>query len=160
MQLKQITKTSDVPRINCDCQECRTPCSHMPGYLSPEDLVNFTEDQLEASSGAVVIKDGERVELPTLVPKQREDGTCIFLTDDGCSIHGWAPYGCRTFTVCNTWNDDAFEREVGLMEIYNDKKENGPYSRTVEKLKNAGQNARFLSERLTNFQNALMELER
>lgn len=131
----------------------------MPGYLTPCDLVNFDSADLLASEGATVVKDGKRLQLPTLVPKQKEDGSCVFLSDSGCTVHGCAPYGCRVFTVCEDWTDDHAEREIGLIEIWKDMEQNGEYSRTVEELKQNGQNARKLSVRLTNFQNALRELE-
>lgn len=118
MQLDQYERTF------CDCQKCKAACRHMPGMLAPGDIdrigdylgiqpgayADFVTRNFRASDGALVVKDGRPMRIPTIVPATKEDGSCVFLTSDGrCSIHPVAPFGCSRFNVCaeRTPEDDA-----------------------------------------------------
>lgn len=99
-------------RTTCNCAACQVGCRTMPGMLGAGDLDRIADhlgadrDELMLSSfvagtGAKVIavpRSGSPVlvEIPTITPKQREDGSCVFLQADGlCQIHPVSPYGCR-----------------------------------------------------------------
>jgi Fe-S-cluster containining protein len=98
-------------RTVCACQECTLNCRHIPGYLIPADLERIQQylspsenllvwacQHLLASPSALVLREGQVVRIPTLVPARRPDGACVFLTDaDRCAIHAAAPYGCAFF---------------------------------------------------------------
>ena len=83
----------------------------MPGSLVPGDLERIEEFTGNIGNGDFVmenfrVSDGAKVgvlvggklipvSIPSLVPAQRPDGRCVFLTDDGkCSIHPVSPFGC------------------------------------------------------------------
>lgn len=102
-------------RSYCDCRKCLAACRHMPGMLSPldvdrisdymrvpdDDWTEWFRDHFVASEGAVVVRKGTLERIGTITPAQREDGSCVFLNDDGrCSIHPVAPFGCAQFDVC------------------------------------------------------------
>lgn len=97
-----------VARTNCSCKVCTDNCRFMPGFLIPADLerlipertsiFQWAEENLLASPGAVVVRDGKVMRIPTLVPAVKEDGSCIHLTLEGqCDIHDDAPFGCALF---------------------------------------------------------------
>lgn len=108
-------------RSYCSCDKCKAGCKSMPGCLAPGDMDRITDflgieeptpewiaEHFAASEGALVITaDGHATRIPTITPKQRENGRCVFLTsDDQCSIHQVSPFGCRCFKVCDD-NDEA-----------------------------------------------------
>jgi Fe-S-cluster containining protein len=115
-------KPSDLQQFErsyCDCNQCVAGCKSMPGMLGPGDIDSIAEfcdedsddfdwiaDHFSASEGALVqTREGGMCRIPTIVPKQDEDGRCVFLNDqDRCSIHPVAPFGCRSFKVCE--NED------------------------------------------------------
>jgi hypothetical protein len=98
-------------RTVCACHACTLYCRHMPGYLIPadlerihqhlspgEDLVVLARRHLLASPGALVLRRGLPLRIPTLVPARRLGGACVFLTDAAqCAIHAVAPFGCAFF---------------------------------------------------------------
>jgi Fe-S-cluster containining protein len=95
-------------RTFCDCENCQLNCRTMPGYLIPADLRRmlpeegevfaWAEQNLLASPGALVEKNGNRFRIPTLVPAVKADGSCINYTAEGrCAIHQIAPFGCAFF---------------------------------------------------------------
>jgi len=57
-------------------------------------------DSLRASKGAIVgDASGQLYRIGTITPAVREDGACVFLTEDNrCSIHAVAPFGCAYFS--------------------------------------------------------------
>src|SRR4051812_680890 len=79
-------------RTRCDCSECLAPCRYIPGFLIPSDLYRlanstdsvtvdiFATAHLLASPGAIVMKDGKKYRIPTLVPARKKDQSCKFLT--------------------------------------------------------------------------------
>ena len=81
-------------RTECACAECVLNCQHMPGYLIPEDLPalaaelgydnweKFAFENLAASQGATVLmRDGQTLQIPTLVPQRQANGACKFLDE-------------------------------------------------------------------------------
>lgn len=87
----------------------------MPGMLAPGDLTAIAKymkvadnddhwlvNNFVASEGAKVAFGGAVRNIPTITPRQEDDGRCVFLADDEtCSIHKVSPFGCRTFRICN-----------------------------------------------------------
>lgn len=112
-------------RTFCKCNQCKAACKTMPGSLAPGDLERIStylgdeppispdpQDgamfkpafmrNFRASEGALVKRNGELMRIPTIVPAQREDGRCIFLSSkDECTISEVAPFGCAQFNVCD-----------------------------------------------------------
>jgi hypothetical protein len=96
-----------VARSECACEGCTVNCRFMPGFLIPSDLgrmIPVTADpfawaveNLQASPGALVARDGRTFRIPTLVPASRSDGSCIHLRDGRCNIHAVSPFGCAFF---------------------------------------------------------------
>lgn len=96
-------------RTSCDCTACASHCAVMPGYLIPSDLPRmahgkddfyaFVDASLEASPGAKVIdtRSGEIFNIPTLVPRARQNGSCMFFVEGRCTIHEVSPFGCAFF---------------------------------------------------------------
>src|SRR5688500_18711311 len=93
-------------RSKCDCAGCVACCKAMPGMLIPGDAERiestrpklFPSEYLVASAGALVVYRGKPMRIPTIVPAQKPDGSCVFFDDqDRCTIHGVAPYGCSHF---------------------------------------------------------------
>lgn len=98
-------------RSTCACHACATNCRFMPGYLIPDDLARmypgehtwvewwaWAEQNLLASPGATVVAQGEVIQIRTLVPKTKPDGSCKNLDENGlCQIHEAAPFGCAFF---------------------------------------------------------------
>lgn len=108
------------PRTECNCADCTINCEFIPGFLVPADLerlhkriapeqklFSFAKQYLRASPGATILEArgfnqhglvAELVQIPTLVPARKSDGSCVFLDEDkSCSIHEVAPYGCAFF---------------------------------------------------------------
>jgi len=97
-------------RTICACAECVNNCRHLPGYLLPADVerirrllkyrnaVEFAFQYLFASPGAIVMQAGRVFQIPTLVPRRKQDGSCIFLDENNrCRIHEVSPFGCAFF---------------------------------------------------------------
>jgi hypothetical protein len=34
---------------------------------------------------------------------QRKDGACVYMTENGCAIHAWAPMVCKAFTCAGLY---------------------------------------------------------
>ena len=106
--------TAQIPdgmeRTKCSCHDCTAGCKAMPGCLIPGDIersqAHVGDDSGEFVLSHFVVSDGALVRkefatkvvefrVPTIVPVQKPDGSCIFLDDeDKCSIHEVAPFGC------------------------------------------------------------------
>lgn len=95
-------------RTACACKACVRNCEVMPGFLIPADLdrmippffkpLAWAETNLLASPGALVMKGLETFRIPTLVPKTKENGECVYLLPDrSCAIHQVSPFGCAFF---------------------------------------------------------------
>lgn len=126
-------------RRACSCNNCVAACQEMPGYLLPEDLprivpmrpggfdLEWCEQHLRASQGALVSCQGQLVRIPTLVPA----GTpCIFLDEEQrCRIHAVAPFGCAQFSTHDTKEEADPKSLEGLYQLWEDWRTEGPYSR-------------------------------
>ena len=139
-------------RTNCGCKKCKAGCRSMPGYLVPDDLANFDKNDLARSEGAVVIYEGERIDIPTIVPKTNERGECVFFESGRCTVHNHSPFGCRMFSVCDDTDDREHLRHVGLEQIFR----NQQYSQTLVQLDNATPR----KERLDRLKAMIKKIER
>lgn len=79
---------SDVP-----CNGCTACCRHDRIVLHPERGDRVWDYLFELADGL------------TPVLKRHPDGSCIYLTETGCSIHGRAPIDCREFDCRVAWRD-------------------------------------------------------
>lgn len=136
-------------RSSCACDTCKRNCRMMPGFLIPADLgrmfangnecsrmsiFKWAEDNLLASPGALVMRNGEMFRIPTLVPAKQPDGSCINLSPDGlCQIHDVAPFGCAFFD-CHSGTESFALSRAGLIAVYEDHARNGLYSRIWQHL--------------------------
>jgi hypothetical protein len=79
----------------------------LPGFLIPSDLermipagtdpFEWAELNLQASPGAVAMKDGRKFRLPTLVMAAQENGYCTKFQNRRCTIWEDSPFGCAFF---------------------------------------------------------------
>jgi len=102
---------------------------YLPGFLIPADLdrmipedanpLAWAETNLQASPGAMVMKDGRKFRIPTLVMASKEDGSCIYFEKRRCGIWENSPFGCAFFGC-----DAGMEKEQlqlshkGLVEVF------------------------------------------
>lgn len=118
-------------RTECACSDCALNCKHLPGYLIPADveriarhlgytnLGDFARDKLLASVGATVMNaEGHVFQIPTLVPRRKADGSCVFLdANDRCTIHPVSPYGCSFFDAHQSDGEANHRSGRGLQEV-------------------------------------------
>ena len=118
-------------RTRCACSDCALNCKHLPGYLVPADveriarrlgytnLGDFAFDNLLASVGATVMNaEGQVFQIPTLVPRRKSDGSCVFLDErDRCTIHSVSPFGCSFFDAHQSDAEANARSGRGLREI-------------------------------------------
>jgi len=111
--------------------------------VAPEDLRRWAAQETDgpahqawlqshfaASPGAIVLLDGAKLRIPTIVTARLPGGRCNFLgADEGCGIHARAPYGCAYFQ--HDMNDQEGNRrsQIALVDILYDLVTAGPYSR-------------------------------
>src|SRR5215831_5409705 len=95
-------------RTSCDCWKCTRFCKIYPGYMIPADLPRMMEqagytdpwayanDFLEASLGAIAVRQGIPFRVKTLRPAcLPRTTTCIHFDENRhCRIHEVSPYGC------------------------------------------------------------------
>ena len=165
-------------RSYCDCFKCKAACKTMPGVLAPEDVLTISEhvlgdpDQVYgeewgrwffshfvASNGTTVMSQGKVLSIPTIVPAQKEDGSCVFLTDDvQCGIHSVAPFGCRNFNVCDPpeTQPEATNKSAHMLSVIMG---HAGYKSLHESLESLGQIAPPLEERRENLYNLIELLE-
>ncbi len=155
------------PRSECACAGCVACCKAMPGMLIPGDAERIEIAQptlspnLVASEGALVVYRGEAMRIPTIVPAQKSDGSCVFLDDqDRCTIHAVAPYGCSHFDThqSRSGSDGGDARSsAGLQAIVQDA--SGDYVRLWTYLIEQGCTAPPLKVRRTRLQRLLLEVQ-
>jgi Fe-S-cluster containining protein len=118
-------------RSICACHECTANCKFIPGYLVPADIerisrsldysniVTFALENLAASPGATVMNaEGRVFQIPTLVPRRRDDGSCKFLDEQNrCSIHAVSPFGCAFFDAHQSTDEANRKSGRGLQEV-------------------------------------------
>jgi Fe-S-cluster containining protein len=147
-------------RTVCACRACSVCCEHVPGVLIPSDVgelaralgyadaERFASDSLCVSEGATMaVSDGRVVSLPTLVPRSRADGSCVFYRQGRCAVHRVSPFGCAYFDA--HMDDAEHQRRTahGYGLIWADREAGGPYAALVDRLRRAGQMARSLVDR-------------
>lgn len=161
-------------RSYCKCDKCRSGCKAMPGMLSPGDIDNiaeylgkepdeeFVSEHFAASEGALVrIQEcGTLARIPTIVPKQKENGECVFLTEDGrCGVHPVSPFGCRCFNICgeapSQIEEDTHKSQTVLACIAG----NIDYNMLHQWLGTTGHVARPLHQRKSHLMDLLEEAE-
>jgi hypothetical protein len=139
-------------RSVCACDDCTAYCRHMPGYLIPADLERIhqhlspAEDlgawacrYLLASPGALVMRRGLLMRIPTLVPARRPGGACIFLTDaERCAIHVLAPFGCAFFDAHMPQAEADRRSMLGLQAVLEAWNAGDAYARLWVTLTDAG----------------------
>jgi Fe-S-cluster containining protein len=124
-------------RTVCACETCVDFCKR-PAHLIPADIKRIGEflvkegrvdvaadasQFLRASNrtkvGILTSRGLEIVTLPTITPRV-ENGACVFLKDNRCTIHAVAPFGCAFFDA-HMPNDEANDRvKWSLREIARD----------------------------------------
>ena len=122
-------------RTYCDCDQCKVPCHHQPGYLVPSDVDRiaknlgttrefFVKTTLRAVNTHVTVDDGEEFDIPLLTPVLARDGGCILFDKDKgqCLVHQVAPYGCRCFNACSPQDDDHERNADAFAAIMEDPK--------------------------------------
>lgn len=140
--MSEERRTFGFARTECACAECVMNCQHMPGYLIPEDLTaiaaelgydnweKFAFENLAASQGAtVMMRDGQTLQIPTLVPQRQANGACKFLDENQrCRLHAVSPFGCSFFD-CRQSRAEADARSVrGLQAIVESWQQRGAYA--------------------------------
>ena len=119
-----------------------------PGYMIPADLTRmmvaagysdafeYAKDHLEASLGAIAVKDGRPFRIGSLRPASLPGTTiCKFLDENNhCTIHEVSPFGCA-------FADDHMSHEhaekisrAGGESLVVDRQQNGLYSRVWDYL--------------------------
>ncbi|MBL0928442.1 MAG: hypothetical protein IBJ11_12460 [Phycisphaerales bacterium] len=147
-------------RTACTCRMCSISCEHLPGALAPPDLepisrqLGFTDihafarEHLEASEGATLkMNDGRIVSLPTLVPKSRDDGSCLFYRGGRCTIHAVSPFGCAHVDAHMPEQEFARRANHSYELLLDDLEAGGAYTRVVADLRARGLTAKPLAER-------------
>lgn len=143
----QTRGTIVTQRTTCACDLCAVGCRTAPGslvpadvkaiveYVGPDDPAQFVWDNFRASEGAIIVRNGKRERVPSIVPAQRPDGGCVFLQNDGgCAIHPVSPWGCRMTDMHQT-DDDANRRSAdGIRQTLCDKLSGGPYATLQQSL--------------------------
>jgi hypothetical protein len=169
----EYTPRQGFKRTVCDCRMCSIACEHMPGSLIPGDLEllarhfnTTTEDwewikaHFEASAGALIVQYGHPKRIPTLVPKRKADGSCIFLKYRKCQVHEVAPYGCSYHD--NHMDDrQAKRRSLAAVQVQSkDHEQDGFLARTIIRLRDEGVVAAPLEERRGRFKAAISAEEK
>lgn len=114
----------------CDCRQCRSPCTHgPPGCLAPSDLDHMAEHLgLEDPTREFILTmfqastDGPRApvagfpdgQTPAIRPRQRGDGSCVFLGDEGqCTVYPVRPFECGRVNGCDPASGAAAMKALG-----------------------------------------------
>jgi hypothetical protein len=120
----------------------------------------WPSEYLAASEGALVVYRGEVMRIPTIVPAQKPDGSCVLLDEqDRCTIHAVAPYGCSHFDThqSRSGSDGGDARSsAGLQAIVQDT--SGDYLRLWTYLVEQGRTAPPLQERRGRLEQLLREV--
>lgn len=124
-----IKALSVFERTYCGCSQCQLPCtSGKPGMLAPGDIDTIADFLgLEETSEEFTLTmfkacdDGPQVacektpngRAPALRPATREDGTCVFYDNGGCTIHAVAPFECSRVNRCDEPSGAAAMKRLG-----------------------------------------------
>ena len=85
-------------RTQCDCELCRVPCRHIPGFLTIGDLEHLCPPDREMLVWAEEhLRAITEQPFPNLIPAQKANGHCHWLSRGRCAVHAHSPYGCAFF---------------------------------------------------------------
>jgi hypothetical protein len=107
-------KIMTLSRNTVPCNGCGACCRKETVVLSAENGDDYAQYRVEE------IRTGDGKKAWALWHKP--DGSCIYLTPTGCSIHVTAPWACRTFD-CRAWflKEPAAMQELLLVDdVYGD----------------------------------------
>ena len=157
-------------RTSCSCEKCVALCKTIPGPLAPGDFgqiadylgVEFSAEWLEAHFRA---DEPDNPQIPTtfgtmistLSPAQREDGRCVFLTDDDqCRIHPVSPFGCSRVNACSAcqFTDELINDLVDAIQ------QDAPYALAWGQLHKDGMVSRSKEEQLADLKEAIDRIKR
>jgi hypothetical protein len=123
----------------------------LPGFLIPADLermipagadpVEWAEANLEASPGALVMKDGQTFRIPTLCMATKPDGSCIYFEKRRCMIWEDSPFGCAFFGCDYPQEGQLPLSHAGLNAVYEAWREESLYKRIWYHLWESGRQA-------------------
>lgn len=135
----------------------------MPGALIPGDLeriqefvgdtsTEFVLNNFQVSDGAKVLKRVKGtdylISVPSIVPAQKPDGSCVFLDEnDRCKIHSVSPFGCA---YCDSHQSkEEGEARVRFMVTAQIEahQHNAPFSQMCVLLEQLGLRAKPLEQR-------------
>jgi hypothetical protein len=77
--------------VDVPCGTCRACCRNQRILLEPDELGYLTVPTARGQHGT-----------PVRMLQHQPDGACIYLTEQGCSIHERAPRACQSFD-CRAW---------------------------------------------------------
>ncbi len=124
------------------------------GRLKPSFLSNF-----QASEGPLVKRDGQLMRIPTIVPAQKPDGRCVFLSDkDECTIHPVAPFGCVQFNVCDG-QEKKYQADAKVHSLHNAIMANLDYVSWLSWLKTFRPLAKSVEDRRMALEQSLKKLD-
>jgi Fe-S-cluster containining protein len=158
-----IRDLEQIERTTCDCQTCKAFCRTSPGDLAPGDVEriaeylgvepsdHFLHANFVACRDHKLRVDNKELTIPTIIPAQKPDGRCVFLTsDERCSIHPVAPFGCAKFNACEADIHADYERMVAMLRtVFGE--DAGAYLMQWAKLETRGHVAEPLEKRQTKF---------
>lgn len=113
-------------RTSCECSKCQTFCRHIPGTALPGDILTlarhlgrededhtyeFTAEFFQATEGTSIVCGEDSLQVPTMIPRQKPNGECIFYEEGRCRIHPAAPFGCRTFNACDGAGEEPMNNQ-------------------------------------------------
>ncbi len=86
------------------CNGCRICCQKSLILILPEHGDDPLQYKTKTLNGVTVLE-------------HRENGDCIYLTDDGCGIHGRAPIICRVYSCVDQYrNMTRAERKKAIKD--------------------------------------------
>lgn len=130
-------------RTVCGCEFCRAPCKHMPGTLDVADLARLCPAGLEVIPWAEEhLRALTDKSVPTLVPARQANGSCHWLFDGQCAVHGHAPFGCAYFDTHMTDAEAQRRAQATVDSRREDAARQGPYFQVWQHLCRKGLTAR------------------
>lgn len=99
----------DAP-FSYECRACKRCCrgKHIP--VNPYEVARLAE-HLGTTTTAVLARD---TEVGGAILRRREDDTCIYLGEHGCTVHPARPLACRLYPLGRQRTPDGHERFAEL----------------------------------------------
>jgi len=107
MEYTDLNRTSP---FSYQCQCCNKCCHNKLIQVNPYELLHIA--QCLCLSTTAVLDQFVQTELPYL--KQKPDGSCIFLGEHGCQIHGHRPGVCRIYPLGRLKDENQQEYFIEL----------------------------------------------